>query len=495
MQRTTFFSTTNKNSYLYSFKRNYFLFAHPIIRRLYQKEFSTDDEKYYDLTRDKNDFSEKQTFSYSDYKYYIRKYRMIKESGCFSEKDGSKIIDGLLSPHDIEYELCNLRTLVFEVTEKCNLSCDYCFYGDHYSQYEKRKNLDFPLENAIAMLVFLKEKWTSKQNISREKEIYIGFYGGEPLLNFPFISTIVKHVQNIQQQTGLKFRFNMTTNAVLLDKYIDYLVEHNFALTLSIDGNKFENGYRVFPNGKPSYNIVYKNIMLLKSNYPTYYQQSVLLNAVLHDKNNFIEIEKFAKNEFDKTIRGSEVNPLLVGKDFKYKGHKYDLIKENDARCFLSSDEPTHYNMFLRNFTNFHFEDYNDLYYSNKAPHFLPTGTCNPFSKRMFITAQGKILPCEVVGHGFALGEVVDGKVELEINNIANTYNTYFKRIRIKCNTCHRINFCTDCLFLNIIKNGSTLICNMLNSLEHGKLLEDYYTFFETFPKIYYKIWEDARYV
>lgn len=35
----------------------------------------------------------------------------------------------------------------------------------------------------------------------------------------------------------------------------------------------------------------------------------------------------------------------------------------------------------------------------------IPTGTCIPLVKRMFVTVTGKILPCERIGQQFALGK------------------------------------------------------------------------------------------
>lgn len=37
-----------------------------------------------------------------------------------------------ISHLDIEYSLANLKQLVFEVTDACNLRCKYCAYADLY---------------------------------------------------------------------------------------------------------------------------------------------------------------------------------------------------------------------------------------------------------------------------------------------------------------------------------------------------------------------------
>ena len=42
-----------------------------------------------------------------------------------------------------------------------------------------------------------------------------------------------------------KFSFSMTTNALLLHKYMDFLKDNDFYLLISLDGDKENNGYRV----------------------------------------------------------------------------------------------------------------------------------------------------------------------------------------------------------------------------------------------------------
>ncbi len=162
----------------------------------------------------------------------------------------------------------------------------------------------------------------------------------------------------------------------------------------------------------------------MKQKHPEYFKKNVHFNAVLHDRNDYLDIYKFIKAEFNKEIRGAPVNPLLVSND-KFKSHaiEFNLNKNEELQCFLNSGNPLHYNTFLRNYSNFHFEKYDDAYFFNRKKLYYPTGTCKPFSLRIFITAKGKILPCETTGHEFALGTVANGKINIDFNEIAEKYN------------------------------------------------------------------------
>jgi len=74
--------------------------------------------------------------------------------------------------------------------------------------------------------------------------IIIGFYGGESLLNFQVIEKTVNYCKNMGAD-HLEFNFNITTNAVLLDKYADYLVENNFKILFSLDGDEKGNYLKI----------------------------------------------------------------------------------------------------------------------------------------------------------------------------------------------------------------------------------------------------------
>ena len=104
-------------------------------------------------------------------------------------------INSKLDKQKIRFQLSNLRQLTFEVTDACNLRCKYCGYGEFYEDYDKRENKNLPVKQAIQLIDYLVEFWNSEQNNSADRNIYISFYGGEPLLNMPFIQQVVDYMQ------------------------------------------------------------------------------------------------------------------------------------------------------------------------------------------------------------------------------------------------------------------------------------------------------------
>lgn len=60
----------------------------------------------------------------------------------------------------------------------------------------------------------------------------------------------------------------MTTNAMLLHRYMDFLQENCFHLLISLDGNKENDGYRMDKVGHSSFERVVANVDILQKNIP-----------------------------------------------------------------------------------------------------------------------------------------------------------------------------------------------------------------------------------
>ena len=105
------------------------------------------------------------------------------------------IIKEYLTPTHICYQLANLKQLTFEVTDACNLNCKYCAYGEFYNDYDQRENKKINSAAVFRLIDYLVDFWRSEQNLSANRNVYISFYGGEPLLNMPFIELVVEYME------------------------------------------------------------------------------------------------------------------------------------------------------------------------------------------------------------------------------------------------------------------------------------------------------------
>ena len=340
-----------------------------------------------------------------------------------------------ISHLDIEYSLANLKQLVFEVTDACNLRCKYCAYADLYEGYDQRENLKLPFQKAKLIIDYLYEYWEKRYCIEVNDPITIGFYGGEPLLNVPFIQQVINYIESLNP-IGKKFHYNMTTNAILLDRYMDFLAENEFRLLISLDGDEKGQSYRVDTKGKNSFDKVLANIQLLRSKYPSYFEHYVMFNSVLHNRNEVESTYRFIKDKFGKEPMISPLNNSGVRKDKlqefyqAYQNVATSIQKANNCEAlknelFIKSPETGALVNYIYHHTGNVFNDYNDLLLGREGSSFPPSGTCIPFSKKMFITVKGRILQCEKIDHEFALGQITNKKVELNLEQAARQHNKY----------------------------------------------------------------------
>jgi len=120
------------------------------------------------------------------------------------------------------------------------------------------------------------------------------------------------------------------------------------------------------------------------------------------------------------------------------------------------------------------------------------TGTCYPFSKKIFVTANGKILACERIGHQFALGMVTDKKVEIDIEAIADKYNNYYNKLRDKCRVCYNYNTCGQCIFHMDIDSDNPSCEAFIDQEGFKKYLSRNISHFEKEPNTYYRLMKEV---
>lgn len=404
-----------------------------------------------------------------------------------------------ISHLDIEYSLANLKQLVFEVTDACNLRCKYCAYADLYEGYDQRENLKLPFQKAKLIIDYLYEYWEKRYCIEVNDPITIGFYGGEPLLNVPFIQQVINYIESLNP-IGKKFHYNMTTNAILLDRYMDFLAENEFRLLISLDGDEKGQSYRVDTKGKNSFDKVLANIQLLRSKYPSYFEHYVMFNSVLHNRNEVESTYRFIKDKFGKEPMISPLNNSGVRKDKlqefyqAYQNVATSIQKANNCEAlknelFIKSPETGALVNYIYHHTGNVFNDYNDLLLGREGSSFPPSGTCIPFSKKMFITVKGRILQCEKIDHEFALGQITNKKVELNLEQAARQHNKYTFRYMNQCKTCAAKQLCTQCVYqIDDIHDKTSKCYSYYSATQHEKQKEYYMDHLDKHPELYNRI-------
>jgi uncharacterized protein len=146
-----------------------------------------------------------------------------------------------------------LQTIVLNVTNQCNLSCQYCYeFGEDKVATPEGKPKFMAWETAKSSVDYL---FAESQG---RKSVHITFFGGETLMNFPLLKQVVAYARDRALELKVNIDFSLTTNATLLSPtIIEYLAENAIGVTVSMDGPKeMQDKFRVFSNGRGSYDII-----------------------------------------------------------------------------------------------------------------------------------------------------------------------------------------------------------------------------------------------
>jgi uncharacterized protein len=436
----------------------------------------------------------------SEVEYYLNYFNFLKEGNFLEELNID--VSGKITPDLVKGHLANISRIIFEVTDICNIDCHYCAYGSLYNDYDPRvgKNLDF--NQAKNLLDYVFELSNSSVSTSYKSKLEIGFYGGEPTVNFKFIKKIIDYI-NLQKLENIEVIYSMTTNGILLKKYMDTIVKENFRLWISIDGDREANSFRVFHNGKESFDKLIENIDALKNTYPDYFDKKVDFHAVLNSKTTVERTYSFIKGKWGKTPIVSEITDVgleVTNKDwfeqmYKNKDSNFNSLNKMESPklindFFLNLPKVKKIGETVEKLTPFIKGNYNDLIYV-KEKEYIPTGTCVPFSIGLFLTVNGKLLPCEHVGQQYVLGMVTNDSVQIDFQKIADIYNGYYASVYSRCNQCEQKLMCSNCMLQSEYKDGMFQCNDFMTSDVYKGFLSEQISTIENSPNVYESVMVD----
>jgi len=134
----------------------------------------------------------------------------------------------------------------------CNLSCRYCFEGNRKGKFYMKQ------ETADVFAEFVKAKLGGEI-----EEVFITFYGGEPLLSKKLIAYVANKLQNITKSRGVSFSFALQTNGTLLTREtVMELKPLGLAEAyVTVDGPKENHDtFRPYKSGRGSFDTIMKNM-------------------------------------------------------------------------------------------------------------------------------------------------------------------------------------------------------------------------------------------
>lgn len=142
--------------------------------------------------------------------------------------------------------------LTLITTSDCNLKCRYCFANAGETRIVMRE------EVAMAAVRYAVQR-------AAGRDLLISFFGGEPSLTQELIKKVVAFArQSIINTSVGRVRFNITTNGVMNPLFLEFLIENDFFLTISMDGLPVVQDYqRPLKNGDGSSPVLERTIKTL----------------------------------------------------------------------------------------------------------------------------------------------------------------------------------------------------------------------------------------
>lgn len=291
-----------------------------------------------------------------------------------------------------------IKALCLHVVHDCNLKCEYCFakqgdFGGHKAYMTEgvgKKALDFLIAHS-----------------GKRKFLEVDFFGGEPLMDFELIKTLVAYGQQEAPKHGKAFRFTLTTNGVLLtDDKIDYINKHMHNVVLSLDGRKEINDrMRKTVNDKGSYDLIVPKFQkLIAGRRDKYYYVRGTFT-----KNN-LDFSKDVRHFKDLGFQLSSIEPVVDPDENPYAITEEDLptiLKEYETLAAEYADMQKK----GEDFKFFHFMV--DL---TQGPCvYKRVAGCGAGSEYLAISPEGDIYPChQFVGDpNFKMGNLLEEPVVL----------------------------------------------------------------------------------
>jgi uncharacterized protein len=387
----------------------------------------------------------------------------LKEEGYLSSNRVQEL-EHPVTPTLEYYQAHKVRSITLQVTQQCNLRCAYCIYSETNNPGQRRhSNKRMTKETAKKCIDFLLAHSRDEDRIS------IGFYGGEPLLEFDLIKYTVEYAK--ERLFGKTLHFHITTNATLLkDEKLDFLIQENFTVLVSLDGGKeIQDRNRKFINGQGSFNIVMANIQeYIRRNDGV----SPSINVVLAPGNSFLEYDSFFKQ-----------NPIFSSLSPSEMSDVYSPEKINVSSAFIEQRRYEIFILFLHalkrvkkefvspleiTFLQTIYTAIDELGISGFAPKTSHGGPCAPGTGRLLVDVDGNLFPCERVSETSACMKIGTLDSGFDQNNSYNLLNIC--HLTPECKDCWVIENCSICahfadedgalsatqirLFCNKIKEG-----------------------------------------
>jgi uncharacterized protein len=333
-----------------------------------------------------------------------------------------------------------LKALCLNVSHMCNMTCGYCFAGS--GEYDGGGLMS--IETGRQAIDFLLKNSGTRVNLD------IDFFGGEPLLNWDVVKSIVAYAREkeIESNNRKKFRFTLTTNGLLIDDdVIDFTNREMHNVVLSLDGRaEINDATRKLINGGGSYDVVLPKLKKLVDarSGRGYYIRGTFTRKNTDFVNDILHLADLGFSELS-------MEPVVANPDSEYALTESNLPKLCDQYELLAT-EMIQRKKQGRGFTFYHYTI--DLT-GGPCVHKRISG-CGVGTEYLAVTPRGELYPChQFVGDKqFLVGDVQSGISNQPLRDSFKDLNIYTTP---ECRDCWAKMYCSGgCAANNYNSSGSS---------------------------------------
>lgn len=329
--------------------------------------------------------------------------------------------------------------LLLNVTDQCNLRCTYCAYSGQFAGERSHGTISMSRDIADRALLY----YSNHSAGTHPKKI--GFYGGEPFLEFELIEYVVLKAVELFGRDDVSFF--LTTNGCINQPNISsFLADNNMVLSVSIDGpSNVHDTFRLTSQGFGSWKMALDFVKELKKSYREEFFAKVGLSVTIADPKDFEAIHDFlSSHELLSKMRmhvglvdwSRSRTQCLDSWDHLSVGHSY-----LDAYCtqVISGGKENHFLSGIFDLLLGHIWA-RPIVHPNRL---WPGGSCIPGGKRLFVSSSGKFYPCERVGVEFPIGDCYRGII---VKEVIHYLDQLASAMTSHCGSCWAVRLCSVCL-------------------------------------------------
>lgn len=369
-------------------------------------------------------------------------FSYLKEQRLLPEQKEIKVIWQYDFEKHMQVIESEVRTLLLQITRRCNLRCDYCVYSGKYTHmtpHEENSMTWETIKNSIDFFAIHNRDCKAAE---------IDFYGGEAFLCLDKMQEAVKYAKKVFSDKPLLFR--VTTNGVLLrGKVLQWLADTpEMQVTITVNG-PYHDQFRKTLNGGGSLKLILDNLEVIKQKYPKVWERQIHFLANIAHPQDLEAMKEFYNDVIGKapgyisnirSLDGNQEIGELLGTDSR------DIQDAHFRELYTKAPEPfleAYYGQGIQAVHN------RRIYTDGTVKHI---GSCMPGLEKLFVHWDGRFGICETACDKAIIGSLEKGFDREKLRKLyQKTENLYQKN----CSKCWAQRLCTVCFKDSLNPDGS----------------------------------------